>query len=347
MAHGRRQRVGERLRGERPVEPHLHHADALIAGVQPGDRLLHGLAAGSHHHDDALCFRVPRVVDDPVAAARALREACHRLLDDVRDTGVERVDRLAGLEVDIRVLCCSSNERPFRRERPAAMSLDELFGHERAQVVVREQVDRVQLVRRSEPVEEVHERNPCPERRGLCHERHVMRFLYRRRGKQRETGLSHSHHVGVVAEDRQALRRERACGDVQHGRRQLAGDLVHVRDHQQQALGGRERRRQRAALKRTVERAGGTAFALHLDDRRHGAPDVRSSLARPLVGQLGHRRGRRDRVDAADFVQPERDRGCGFVAVDRRPHQLPASGISSIACTGHCSKQTPQPVQRS
>ena len=32
------------------------------------------------------------------------------------------------------------------------------------------------------------------------------------------------------------------------------------------------------------------AFALHLDDRRHGAPDVASACGRPLVGPLAHRR---------------------------------------------------------
>ncbi len=281
VAHGRRQRVGESLRGERPVEADLHDADALATGVQPVDTLLHRLATGSHHHEDSFGLRVPRVVDDSVAATRALCETCHRLLDDARDTGVEGVDGLARLEVDIRVLRRASNERPFRRERPAAMCLDELLGHESAQVVVREQFNRVQLVRGSEPVEEVHERNPRPERCGLRDQRQVVSLLHRRRGEQREAGLADRHHVGVVAEDRQALRRERTGSDVKHGRRQLAGDLVHVRDHQQQALRGRERRRQRAALERAVERAGGPAFALHLDHRRHGAPDVRPTRDSP------------------------------------------------------------------
>ena len=58
-------------------------------------------------------------------------------------------------------------------------------------------------------------------------------------------------------------------------RGQLAGDLVHVGDHQQQALRRGEGGGERAGLQRAVEGAGGAAFALHLDHRRHGAPDVR------------------------------------------------------------------------
>ena len=168
----------------------------------------------------------------------------------------------------------------------------------------------------------------------------------RGRREHRETGLADGHHVGVVAEDRQRLRGQRAGRDVEHGRGQLAGDLVHVRDHQQQPLRGGERRRQRPALQRAVQRTGRAALALHLHHRRHAAPDVRPPLARPLVGQLGHRRGRRDRVDAADLVEPVGDRGRGLVPVERRPHQPPSATIS-IACTGHCSKHAPQPVQRS
>ncbi len=42
------------------------------------------------------------------------------------------------------------------------------------------------------------------------------------------------------------------AGDVEDRRRQLAGDLVHVGDHQQQALRRREGRRQRAGLQRAV-----------------------------------------------------------------------------------------------
>ena len=80
------------------------------------------------------------------------------------------------------------------------------------------------------------------------------------------------HHVGVVAEDRERVRRERARRDVQAERRQLAGDLVQVRDHQQQALRRRERRRERAGLQRAVDGARGAALRLHLDDVGHARP---------------------------------------------------------------------------
>ena len=276
------------------------------------------------------------VVDQSVVAAGAIAELPHRLLDHVRDAVIERVDGLSRLEVDVRVLRGAPDERPLRRQPALTVRADELLGDERPDVLVGEQLDRVQLVRGAKSVEEVHERHAGLERRRVRHERQVMGLLHRRGGQQRKAGLAHRHHVGVVTEDRQPLRRQRASGDVHHGRGQLPGDLVHVRDHQQQALRGGERRRQRTALQRAVQRARRAALALHLDHGRNGAPHVRLPASGPFVGQLGHRRGRGDRVDAADLAAAVGDRCRRLVAVDHRAHQR-GSGNISIECTGHWS----------
>ena len=153
------------------------------------------------------------------------------------------------------------------------------------------------LVASAEAVEEVQERHPRPQRRGVGDEREVVRLLHRAGGEHRPAGRAGVHHVAVVAEDRQGVGGDRAGGDVDDRRRQLAGDLEHVRDHQQQALRRRERRRQRALLQRAVERAGGAGLRLHLDDVGDGAPQVRPAGGRPVVAVLGHRRRGRDRVD--------------------------------------------------
>jgi len=55
-------------------------------------------------------------------------------------------------------------------------------------------------------------------------------------------------------------------------RRQLAGNLEQIGDHQQQALRGREGGGQRAALQRAMHGADGAGLGLHFDDVGHGAP---------------------------------------------------------------------------
>ena len=94
-----------------------------------------------------------------------------------------------------------------------------------------------------------------------------------------QPGGASVHDVGVVAEDRQGVRGDRAGGDVHGARGQLAGDLEHVRHHQQQALRRRERRGEGASLHGAVEGPGCTGLRLHLDDLGDGAPQVRPAAA--------------------------------------------------------------------
>ena len=122
--------------------------------------------------------------------------------------------------------------------------------------------------------------------------------------------------------------------------RQLAGDLEHVRDHQQQALRGRERRRQRALLERAVQRAGGAGLGLHLDHVGHRAPQVRSAGRGPVVGVLAHRRRRGDRVDRDHLAQRVGHPGRGLVAVDARPHLGHRSATFANWCRASTARHT-------
>lgn len=112
------------------------------------------------------------------------------------------------------------------------------------------------------------------------------------------------------------MRRQRARGNMHHRRCQLAGNLVHVRDHQQQPLRRGEGSGERSPLQCSMQRARGAAFALHLDHSRHLAPNVGHSIRRPLVGPFTHRRRRSNRIDGDHLVRPMGDVGCRFVAVN-------------------------------
>ena len=49
-------------------------------------------------------------------------------------------------------------------------------------------------------------------------------------------GRARRHDILVVAVDREGMGGDGAGGDVEYGRRALARDLVHVGDHQEEAL---------------------------------------------------------------------------------------------------------------
>jgi hypothetical protein len=88
------------------------------------------------------------------------------------------------------------------------------------------------------------------------------------------------------------MRGERPRGHVHHEGRELPRNFVHVRDHQQQALRRRERRRERARLQRAVNGAGRACLGLHLGQLGDGVPElgvprVAHSSQSSAIGLLG------------------------------------------------------------
>ena len=177
-------------------------------------------------------------------------------------------------------------------------------------------------MRGAEAVEEVQERHSALETGHEGEGGHVLRLLNGGAGENGEAGRPGCVDVGVVSEDRERVPGNGTGSDVEDARLQLAGDLEHVRQHQEQALARRERRRQRATLQGAMDDAGGTSLRLHLDDLRHLPPQVPATGRRPGVGQLPHRARRRDRIDGDHLGQPVRDARRRLVAVEDQPLQL-------------------------
>ena len=119
----------------------------------------------------------------------------------------------------------------------------------------------------------------------------------------------------MVAKDRECVRGEGARRDMEGCRRELACDLIHIGDHQQQALGRGKRRRQRSRLQGPVHCARSSAFALHFDDVRDAAPGIRHALGRPLVGPFAHGRRRGDWIDGDHLAHAISDIGDGLIGV--------------------------------
>ncbi len=327
--HGLRERREERRNVERPEEPHLQDADFLALGDEMLDGLVGRFGARAHEDDDARRLGMADVVEEVVRAPRELREAVHLRLHVPRAREVVDVSRLARLEERVGVLRAAAEDRAVRGEAAAPVLGDRLLVEHRQEILVRQLFDLRDLVRGAEPVEEVEKGDPRLQARGLRDDREVVRFLDRVGREEREPRLAAGHGVGVVAEDGERVRRDRPRGHVHHERRQLARDLVHVRNHEEEALRRRERRGEGARLDRAVDRARGAALGLHLDDFGDVAPDVLLALRGPLVGPLAHVGGGRDGVDRDDVVGAVRDRGHGLIAIQReksaRHESLPFS----------------------
>ena len=138
---------------------------------------MRALGSRAHHHHDPFGFGVPDVVEQPVAAAGQLGELVQGVCDDRGAGIVEGVRGLAGLEERVGVLRCPADHRAVRRQRPGPVRGDGVVVDEGIEDGVVDRLDLLDLVRGAEAVEEVQERHPRPQRRGVPDRSKVGRFL--------------------------------------------------------------------------------------------------------------------------------------------------------------------------
>ena len=185
-------------------------------------------------------------------------------------------------------------------------------------------------MRPAEAVEEVQKWQPRSQRCGMRDRRDVVSFLHAGGRQHHPAGRTSCHHIGMITEDRQCMRRDRTRSHMQYRRREFTCNLVHVRQHQQQPLRTGETGRECSGLDCPVQGTRRPGFGLHLDNPRNLSPDIAPALRAPIISELPHRRSRRDRINRADITQPMRDRGGRLVAL----HTCPGGWILSRLFAG-------------
>ena len=271
--------------------------------IQIINRLVGGLCAGTHHDDHALGIGCAHVVEQVIGTPHDLGKLIHHRLDLIRTGVVVRIAGFPRLKVDVGILCGTAQHGMVRRKRPLPMFDDAIHVDQGAHVVFGEHLDLVDFMRSAEAVKEMQERDAGFERGRMRDERQVHCLLDRIRREHRKSRSSAEHHIRVVAENREGVGRNRARADVECRSRKFACDLVHVGDHQQQALRSREGRGEGPGLERAMNRTGSAAFALHFDHVGHAAPDVGHFFRRPLVRPFAHVRRGGDGINGDDLIE--------------------------------------------
>ena len=313
---GRRNRGDETLGVERTIQVNAHQTDLLAHLVELVDSFGRNVAARAHRHDDILGIRRANVVKRLVRTAGDLGHFVHDLFHDCRNSIIVLVAGFTALEVDIRVLRGAAQSRMIRIQRTGTELSDLLSRQQLRHILIRNLVDLLNLVRGTETIEEMQERNRALQRRDVRNQSHVLRFLNGVGSQHGETGLTASHDVRMIAEDGQRVVSQRTGAHMENARQQLASDLVHVRDHQQQALGRGERRGERAGLQRAMHSTGGTGFGLHLSDADSLTEQVLTIMRSPVIRNFRHRGRRGDRVDRCHFAERISDVADSGIAVN-------------------------------
>ena len=186
-------------------------------------------------------------------------------------------------------------------------------------------LDLLVLMRSTEAIEEVQEGNLALDGAQMCDRGQIHDFLHAALDQHCKAGLTACHNVAVITKDVQGLSSNGTCRNIEHAGQLLSSDLVHVGDHQQQALRSGEGGGNSTCTQRAVHSASSAGLRFHLDDLDLIAEDVLLASCGPLVHRVSHRRRRGNGVDGSHVRVGIRYMGGSGIA------------IHSLLCSRHFS----------
>ena len=219
------------------------------------------------------------------------------------------------LEEDITVFVRTTHCRILRIKSTVTECLYSIHIAHFLQILVIPCLDLLDLMRCTETVEEVDERNSALDSSEMSNSSKIHNFLWVCLSEHCKTGLTTSVNVRVVTENVKCVRSNAACRNMEHARKQLACDLVHIRDHKEKALRSSICCSKSTGIQRTVNSTCCTGFGLHLFNLNGSAENVLYALRRPLIDIVCHRAGRCDRINTGNFREGIRNICSGIITV--------------------------------
>ena len=102
---------------------------------------------------------------------------------------------------------------------------------------------------------------------------------------------------------------------MENGGQHFGCNLIHVRNHEQQALGSRVGACHSTGSQGTMDSTSGAAFGLHFAHLNGSTEDVLATLSRPDVHHVCHRAGRCNRINTGNFGKRIAYMRCGGITV--------------------------------
>ena len=315
LAYCLRQVLEEMLQGERTIKMYRQQADFLAVLIQIIHRLLNRLADRSHRNDDAVRILGTIIIKQMVLAAGDFCHLRHCLFHQLRQRMVILIGCLALLEIHIRILSRTTDDRMIRVQCAAAELLNSIPVKNLRKILIVHHFDFLDFMRRAESIKEINERNAAFNSDKMRYGRKIHNFLNACFRQHCAACLPRSHNILMIAKNIQGVRSQSTGADMEHARKQFAGHLVKIRNHQQEALRCRVRRGEGSCLQRTMYSSCSTCFRFHLDHANLLAEEVFLSMCRHLIHMLSHRRRRRNRINSRDIRKSIGDIGGSGIAV--------------------------------
>ena len=168
-------------------------------------RFLCGFGGGADHDNDPFGVGRAVIVEQMVRAAGDLAHLPHIVLHRVGNPGDLFVAGFPALEEDVRVHGGAAGGGMFGVQGVPAEFPEGVHVHQGAQVLIIQRFNFLDLMGSPEPVEEVQHRHPAVYGGQMGDGAQVHDLLRGGRSQQGKARAAHTHHVGMIAEDRQRM----------------------------------------------------------------------------------------------------------------------------------------------
>ena len=307
----------ELVRAERTEQTDLHKTDFFALSGEIVNHFFCNVADGAHCYDDAVGIGSAIVVEEGVIGTELLVDLAHVLFYNCGDCFIVGVGRLAILEENVPIFMRAAHDRVIRVQSACTELFHSLHVDQIGEIFVIPDLDLLDFVGGAETVEEVEERHSALDGCEVCNRAEVHDFLNVGLAQHGETCLAAGHDVRMVTEDAEGVGCEGTGGYMKDTGEKFAGDLVHVRNHQQKTLGCGVGRREGACIQAAVNSTCCTGFCLHFLHFNSAAEKILSACCGPLIHIVSHRAGRGDRVDCCYFCECVGNMSGSVVAVHR------------------------------
>ena len=300
---------------ERTIEVNNKYANFFAFCIKFFNNGTNSVCTAAHNDDYVFCIFCTIVVEQMIFATCHFGDFAHVFFYDFRERIVVIIYCFTSLEVDVRILSSTTDNRVVRVQTTLAERGNCIFVEEFCQFVIFHNFDFLDFVGSTETVEEVQEGNSTFDCGKMSNSGKVHNFLNTAFSKKCEASLASSHNVLVVTKDGQGASCQSTCRNVENCGQQFASHFIHVRNHQKQALGCGVSSSQRTGLQGTVNSTCSTCFGLHFQKFYGLTEDVFLTLGRPFVYNFRHGRRRSNGINCSNISKCVRDIRSSSVAV--------------------------------
>ena len=303
------------FRRERTEQTHLQETDLTALCQQMIHRLISHLADRAHSHDDIGGIGRAVIIKRMILAACQLTDPAHIISHDSRQLLMIPVAGLLGLEENVGILRRALYSGVAGIQRTRTEGTQRLLIDHTSQIVIIPDLDLLLLMRGTEAVKEMQERQTALDSRQMCHGGQIHSLLHAGRTQHGKACLVTGHNVTVIAEDAESMTGDGARRNVHNAGQQLTRNSVHIGDHQQKTLRCSICRSKRTRSQSAVESTCSAALRLHFGNRDLLAKNIFTACCLPLIHILRHRRRRRDRINSGNISESVCDISRRLIAV--------------------------------